>query len=245
MPTLARVIFPNKNGLAVDGVTNDFAFDVDATDSAQQVAIDTAITGFFDGNKAITSQNTIVHIADCIDLTKVMVQLYDLTGHLGGTPLGSPVAVTTPSWARLATLGGPHSGGSQLAACCVFHSAYDVPEVGATASIPTSESAQDEGAPATHTGITRPRARERGRVYIGPLAAGSTSSVDANGNPSLIATCLDTLTAACTDLMAAPVSWSVWSRRDSTLRHVTHGWVDHGIKTQRRRTYKPNLRESF
>lgn len=245
MPTLARVVLPNKNGLAVDAVTNDFAFDVDATDSTKQLAIDTALTGFYDGNKAISGQNTITYFATCIDVTKVLVQLYDLTGHLGGSPLGSPLVTTTPSWTRLGTLGGPASGGNQLSACCVFHAAYDVPEVGASASIPTSEAAQDEGAPATHTGITRPRARERGRVYLGPLAAGATSLVDSNGNPSLLAAAVDTFTAACTDLMATSTVWSVWSRRDSLLRPVTHGWIDKGIKTQRRRTYKPNTRSSF
>jgi hypothetical protein len=243
MPTLARVTIPNKNGLAVDAVVNTFAFDVDATDTAKQADVFTAVAGFYDGNNAVSGENVIESIAASHDVIHPLVELYDLTSHLDGSNLGSPVATAAPTWARLGSRSTAAAGG-QLAACIVFHADYDVPEVGASGSIPSTDEAQDQGAPATHTGVTRPRARERGRIYIGPLNQGDTTT-DTNGNPLLTAGVAGTLQAASVALMAQPVSWSVWSRRDSQLRHVTHGWVDLGIKTQRGREFRPNTRNNW
>jgi hypothetical protein len=243
MPTLAKVTFSNRSGLAKDSVVNTFAFDVDATDNAKQLAVAAAITGFFDGNNALTSNNVIAYLSNCLLHDTPLVELYDLTGHLDGSPHGSPVFTAAPSWSQLGSVGTGSSVGNQLAACIIAHADYDVPEQGAAAAIPTSERAQDEGAPPTHTGIPRLRARERGRIMLGPVV--SAIVPDTNFNPSFTAAATNTFMQASQTLMAAPVSWSVWSRRDSQLRHITHGWVDHGVKTMRKREYVPNVRTSW
>lgn len=86
-------------------------------------------------------------------------------------------------------------------------------------------------------GATRPKARRRGRVYIGPLCP---FAVDV-GNPPyfLTAQTRATLNAAAVRLKdsaaADNVPWQVWSRVDQQLRPVVAGWTDNAPDTQRRR----------
>lgn len=94
-----------------------------------------------------------------------------------------------------------------------------------------------EGIP-EESGLTRPRARRRGRLIFGPLAARSNlgSNVDAFANDGttfesrLSNPMITTLSIAGNVLRQVIVStasqWCVWSRSDQQLYPVTGGFVD-------------------
>lgn len=93
-------------------------------------------------------------------------------------------------------------------------------------------------------------ARRRGRVYLGPW----NESMSGNGDdeparPASIYT--DVIAEAATDLLdevagltGGPLI-SVYSRADSTLRPVEHGWIDNAWDTQRRRGVDSTARTVF
>ena len=103
-------------------------------------------------------------------------------------------------------------------------------------SIPSSDAAQDQGAPATHTGKTRPRASLRGRVFIGPLTAGVP---DSNGHvtasaATVVQDAFDDLVGALSAL-ANSTTIVVWSRATASVAAVTWRIVPPIFGSQRRR----------
>lgn len=95
----------------------------------------------------------------------------------------------------------------------------------------------------------RPRARRRGRVYIGPLnpaAATSGAGLPARPSGDLIQTLLDfgDFLANPTDatLTAVDATLVVWSEVDGTGRPVVRVSVDDAFDTQRRRGVKQSAR---
>lgn len=94
-----------------------------------------------------------------------------------------------------------------------------------------------------------PKARRRGRVYMGPFNGGVLSQVE-DGEPARpISSFVEILRDAGKRLAdyqaAAGVSWAVWSRVDDEFNNVTGGWVDDAYDTQRRRGQLPALRNQF
>jgi hypothetical protein len=89
----------------------------------------------------------------------------------------------------------------------------------------------------------RPRARDRGRIYWGPL----TSDVLTQDGGTMRTRVKDTVRS---DLMKKMqglrddpgFSWSVWSRKNSTIDPVQVVWVDDAIDIQRRRGEKAIVR---
>jgi hypothetical protein len=89
----------------------------------------------------------------------------------------------------------------------------------------------------------RPRSRDRGRIYVGPL----TNSLEAFQFDALTKRCFvsaqfrDDLTKAAHALFVelqgvAPVwNWVVWSRKKADISVVASASVDDGWDTQRRR----------
>jgi len=102
------------------------------------------------------------------------------------------------------------------------------------------------GSDPEHDGVTRPRASDRGRTYIGPLSqAASTTAVLPNGTsvavvePNLMSAAM---TAASTIVTAAPTSnflWCVWSRKEAQLKPVAYKACDNSFDTLRRREVEP------
>lgn len=94
-----------------------------------------------------------------------------------------------------------------------------------------------------------PRARQRGRVFIGPLIGSANTS--ATGQPPRPDTVLVEDLAAATLRLASLGSspglpkFSVFSRVDQTLYTVDHGWVDNEFDTQRRRQVKATGRSAW
>lgn len=189
------------------------------------------------------------YLASCVSRTiPGALFAYDITAHLDGSPHGSPYASSS------VTIDGAvsDSRGNQLCAVFAFVDSFysAVPTSGPTVSIPTPESAQDAGAPATHLGTNRPKSRHANRMYFGPVSADAIG-VDGNANPQWTDTfmadahlALHTFAGNVDTLPGAPI-WMVWSRRNAQVEAVASGWVDRGIKTRRRKAFSPNLRSAF
>jgi hypothetical protein len=102
------------------------------------------------------------------------------------------------------------------------------------------------GSDPEHDGITRPRASDRGRIYIGPfntlamdsvtLPNGTIEAVVAAGLVTAASTALSALNTAAT---GHNFTMSVWSRREHLFKTVADKSVDNSFDTQRRREVEP------
>jgi hypothetical protein len=137
------------------------------------------------------------------------------------TPWGSPVRST--NW----TIGAPVSATGypgEVAAAISYHADLtDVPE---------------------SSGDTRPAARKRGRIFLGPLttAIGSNEGVNQDASiTSSIRTNLGKSALALRDSNAL-TTWCVYSPTANTVYEVVGGYVDDAFDTQRRRGTKAEIR---
>jgi hypothetical protein len=173
----------------------------------------------------------------------IPILMYDVTDSLGEGPSGSPIftGATTLEASGLA-YGLP----AQLAAVCAYRSAYGTDiEKGVSEMAPSSESAQDQGAPATHPAISKPRARDRGRLYLGPLSPFSLESLasEAVGSPGQLATTAydDLLQALSIGLTPAagvaggPFGPVVWSRVAAAVKPIAFIALDAAVGVIRKR----------
>jgi hypothetical protein len=137
-------------------------------------------------------------------------EAYDVTGHLNGSPAGSPVLMG--SWGATA-LG--ISGAVPEAAC-------------ATVTMQAPYGTDVEFAPGT-----RPRARDRGRIYWGPIGGTTSLSVDANNRTIIIPACrtdlglwIKAINAHTTIPSNIPYTLAVWSRKNALMKGLAEVWVD-------------------
>lgn len=91
-----------------------------------------------------------------------------------------------------------------------------------------------------------PKARYRGRHYIGPL---NTTALGADGrpDPDLVTDAAGAFSDLNDDL-ASMDSWflGVYSRTDATMRQpITGAWIDNAFDIQRRRGLAPTSRHNF
>lgn len=225
MPLLAKVKIPHRSGRPEDTVMNSFAFDLTpGIANANAVLIVAAVKDFYDG---VTGGGAKLHSLLSPELGSdtiaPRVDLYDLTGHLDGSAHGAPVFGSDMTWTGFPGAGFAHPG--EVAICASFHSAY-----GADVEFAV--------------GGGRPRGRDRGRVFIGPLH-GNTAAMDTNGTARVITSAQTTVIQAMTRLANAGVAWSVWSRSSASLKPVVGGFVDDAFDTQRRRGTRPTARQTF
>lgn len=214
---LAAVHLAHKSGLPEDAVVNTFSFLTTAPDveTADIDLLHTSLTAFYNvipsGHNAIAGmigpQISRVNFA-CV------TKFYDLAGHLDGTPHGSPVAVR--DWTLGPMIPGAKGLPSECACALSFRADYaDDPEFSST---------------------TRPRARDRGRIYIGPITVSSTEEEALTSRVKVTQSARETLVtqgAALRDV--AGFAWAVWSRRNAILEPVVAVWADDAIDIQRRR----------
>lgn len=90
-----------------------------------------------------------------------------------------------------------------------------------------------------------PQARRRGRVYVGPLAAGAQTS----GRPTaalttILATAASTLKSTV-DALAGDTEWAIWSVADQAPVDIVGGWVDNAFDVQRRRGLEETSRTTW
>lgn len=208
---LHQLVVPNGNGMSTDTVQNGWIVDygTSAYDSTRGAAVSTAIKGFYNDQHGQWSGE--------LAWTSAVIDVYDINAHLDGSPHGSPID-------SFASGIGPvlHTGTflpAGVALVLGFRSSYGTDfEAGPTASIPTDVRARAEGAPATHSGKTRPRSSHRGRLYLPPM---NISVVDGPVDPadtarpkaSVVAGMLASFKACSDAIIAAGCTLVQWSRK--------------------------------
>lgn len=223
------VTFAHASGLSRDQVVNTWTFtgEADLTDTGFGT-IESALTDFYNGTDTGGTGLTVASFLGP-QLSRSVVPVfrhYDLDGHLSGGALGSPQRVQP-----MVALGAGNGGTglpSEVACCLSFNGAYGSdPEFGPG-------------------GATRPRARDRGRIYLGPLSASGCISIESTTQrPKVSDNLRETVVAAALRLSAfagLPAFWSTWSRKAGTTHQVVDVAVDDAFDTQRRRGERANIR---
>lgn len=217
------VTLPAITGMARDDVVNTFTFnEPGGILPADLDAIETALFDFYNGTAAPQVNAVSSYIGPAISRSATCtVRFYDIDGHLNGSPVGSPERVDA---AAFTLLGSASSSGlpSEVACAITLYADYlgDV-EFGAG---------------------TRPRARDRGRLFIGPLNlnAQTTAIGRTRPDPGMVTD----LAESAARLARAPMGPNlvVWSRRSATVKPVTRVSVDDAFDTQRRRGIEPTAK---
>lgn len=242
---LAVATLPHLDGYARDDVKISSAW---LSDNDSPSAVAARVAAFF-----TATQTTTKSVGGYIGGTRTRtasgcyVQVFDITGKLDGTPHGSAV-LTAPFTLPADT--GSYGLPSEVAACVSLraNTYTSALETGAESAIPTPARAQAMGAPATHLGRIRPRARLRGRMFIGPLNDLTMNSSDSDKRPKLNDTFRSTLGLAAQALAAQTdphAQLHVWSRRNEDMHFVSTVLVDDAFDIQRRRGEKYVNRTSW
>lgn len=154
------------------------------------------------------------------------VTVYDITGHEDGSRHGSPIygLAFTPSTAIVST---------------VFPS-----ECAVVVTLQATYGSDVEYGP----GNTRPRARDRGRIYWGPFVGGQVLA-GPNNEGYVQGQVLVNLTKFIksiadfnTTTLATRTQLCVWSRKDASLKPLDLCWADDEWDTQRRRGNREGAR---
>jgi hypothetical protein len=94
-----------------------------------------------------------------------------------------------------------------------------------------------------------PRARRRGRQYLGPWGSNAQDTSTSRALPGPTNLVVETIAQAAAGLQAAADSagpnWCVWSRAGQDTFDVNAGWVDDAWDTQRRREVPATQRLSW
>ena len=226
-PLLCRVTIPDVSAMPADAVVNSYVFQL----AASPAACVSALADFYNG------ANTAVPMAGYLNSSRsraanaVEVKVTDLTGHLDGTHLSSPVLI---DHFTLAATANPQSLPDQVSVVLAYHGDTTLlPEHGPAYVRPTTEEAQDQGAGPTYTQASRPRASLRGRIFFGPVNI-SAIAVTADVSDTFITDAAQALHR----LMMNSNDWSVWTRRYAGMTTVNGGWIDLETGVQRRRKDK-------
>jgi hypothetical protein len=215
---LVQAILPHKNNITRDEVVNTFVFETlaDPPDSTDVANIVTALTAFYN-----TIPSGFNSVAGSMNDSRSRVSnacrfaVYNIKGHLNGSPHGSPIAVT--AW----TLGAQASGGgalpAEVAAVLTYHRAY--------------------GSDVEFSPGSRPRARDRGRIYLGPFTSSALTLDSTTGRAHISTGLMTTMLDAGTALIgiSSTVVWHQWSRKNATTAIVTAVKVDDAFDTIRGR----------
>lgn len=249
-----KVSIPFKSPL-LDTANQHFTFeDVTAGGgtSGSLSALATAVIGFYNSQGSQFSAMA-GYMPTCIDRSanSCLVSITNITGHLNGSPAGSPISLTNFSLSSPGTVPTSLPEGVSLALSWRAPYGTDV-EFGPIEDIPTPKHIQDKyGAAATHKGRTRPRARDRNRTYLGPLGV-STIGQEASTNrcqftTTFIADALKALqTLSLVSVTGNPnFALRVWSRRNSSLKLGTTLYADDRPDYQQRRVDPSNIRQSL
>ena len=146
-------------------------------------------------------------------------EVYDVTDHLDGTRAGSPVAVG--SWTASA-----------------IPNAASLPEAcAAVVTLQAPYGTDVEFAPGT-----RPRARDRGRIYFGPLNSLNAWNTDLNNHAILnsafqtdLGKWIKKINIITSVPHTLPYALAVWSRRNHAMKGLAECWVDERFDYRRPR----------
>lgn len=224
---LATVTFHRKDGVPSDDVQNSFAFTTGSVppSSAELDDIMGAIDNFYNANQSLgVAVGHYLSESIATGTNTVDVEFFDLTGHLDGTPHGSPFAV------RHFTLVAPPDSSplpAEVAITMSFNAAF--------------------GTDLEESGSMRPKARDRGRIYLGPLNILTLSEEGTTHEGFITPNCKQTIAEAGAGFLADLdlATWCVWSRADAALKPVVAGYVDNAFDVQRRRGVRSTARFNF
>jgi hypothetical protein len=224
MPTAhATVTLPHRSGLARDNVINSFTFDsVDPLTADIFDEIRDALEEFYNATSAEVLVQVGRYINSSISRSSApIVRIYDVSGHMSGAPAGSPVG--TRAFAAALPSSASEIGLPNEAAVCLTMAA-------------------DFGSDVEFGPGTRPRARDRARVYIGPLNVTAAQTTLGITRPDV--DMRNNLAQSGIRLARrfATVNLVVWSRAAASTKTVTHVWVDDAFDSQRRRGERPTSR---
>lgn len=219
--TLVKVTFQLTGALSEDNFSNDFAFDGDANDPVAFDAMFDNLVDFYNQSGPVGANSITQRMATEVLRTAdaALVEAYDIQAHLDGSSIGSPVASRnfTPD-AAVETTSLPQ----EVSLCLSFRGNYGgVDEI-------------DPEAPPGPAGDLHPRARRRGRVYLGPWNALQND----DGRPlASLQQCIADAAFRLEDTSGpgGAGNWCVWSRKNVALYPVTTAHVDNAWDTQRRR----------
>lgn len=214
---LATVSMEHQNGLPRDRIVNTFAFECDnALLLADAEELRTRLETFYNTAGEGTSTAISAFLGACINRSvQPTVRFYEVTTHLSGSAAGSP-AWTLPFTSVIGGAGGADSLPAECAVALSFHASFGL---------------DPEFAPGA-----RPRARDRGRVYIGPLTKAAADTGEFGRTFPSLGVRLAILGAG-KDLRDAndDKRWAVWSRTAARMSPVVSCSVDDAFDTQRRR----------
>lgn len=224
---LAVTTFKHMSGLVEDQVVNDFAIQTASTPSTntERTAAETAIIDFYNGVSATTGSKVCNLLGTQLSraANAASIKWYDVQLDLAGTAHGSPIDEVL--WTLGAAQAGETNLPSEVSIVLSYHALLT--------------DFQQE------LGVTRPAARRRGRIYLGPLNT-LTRVVDGTTNRvGVSSTARTTIAEAAGRLVAAGVTWSQWSRKNASMDNVTGGFVDDAYDTQRRRGEKASTRTTW
>jgi hypothetical protein len=135
---------------------------------------------------------------------------------LNGTAAGSPANVS--SLTALPAALDPNPLPSEVAICLSYHGSY--------------------GSDFEFSPGQRPRQRDRGRIFVGPLIRTVVDMDGTTHRPKPSGSVQTSLQQAAARLQAAlvpDITWVVWSRKNASVKAVTEVSVDDAFDTQRRR----------
>lgn len=238
MDTLATLLLKGASGLADDVYVNNFAI-TNVPDHLP--ATNTAIAGALYNFITVEPTDGLAKMEDYLSPVIVrdpalgmQVKLYDITGHLDGTPHGSPYY--THGGALIGTLVTGQGLPSEVA-CKITLEATGR----AAAAVEVADGADPDAKP------DRPKARLTGGFYFGPL---NDVAIEYDGDiPRVNNSLRDTARLAVKDLSdhiflnAGGANLGVWSRKNGVIVPLEAVSVDDAFDTVRSRGEKPSLRE--
>jgi hypothetical protein len=231
---LVTATIADVNGLAEDAIVNAFAFSMPSgfTDYPNLLA---RVDDFYNAVQVGATQPLAAYMSPSVSrgADSIICRAYDITGHLDGSPHGSPIAT------RGDTMNSISPGATALPreVACVL-------TLRGTAWEDMPVEAPDGSDPGT--AVDRPKQRHSGRVYFGPLnsIANDTASSRSRPHSQLRSDMLLAAADLADDARALGGQWCVWSRKDEFLYTITDVQVDNAWDTQRRRGEAATLRST-
>lgn len=247
---LATATLTSTSAIPKDAAVNTFAIaasEVGVASSAHRSAMADAIVNFYNGMGTL-GESVAYYLAPNRSRAAgdLVIRIYDITGKeqrvrtvdAKGRPVWRTPNIGSPISTYARTLGAAAPGGfSSLPA-----------EVACVLSLRTAnrdselaERPDDDDDDA----VDRPRARNTGRIFLGPLgqnALGSDTAGDRRVAANLRTALVDAAQRLKTGIRAINVSppddtyaWGIWSRADGNVRRIEKVVVDDAFDTMRKR----------
>lgn len=216
---LARVTFPSVSP-PFDGASNDFVIEATGSDTTLDFGTSqtpqAAIEAFY--NSALGTEPLGYYMSNDISRSTNGCEItwYDVTASLATGALGSPIRMDTFT---LTAAGSTEPQPPQVACTIGYRSDY--------------------GGTSEHSAGTRPRARHRGRLFLGPFSVNCLASSHGVPTPGFLS---DVAAAAAltfgthNPLSANQFNFVQWSRKDGAVRNISEYYVDEYFSTIRLRT---------